>query len=305
MPLFCTAMQSTSSLRVPLPALWQAVALAAFSLLSGGLNGCGGDDAAPALTESSIKARSVNLQPADFYAAPGEPDPSAVAATEAATRPPGAAPVAGPVRIESGAQNNSTEFGQSTGFIALAGPPPADAVRSDARPVGDPTLVDSLVGQINGKPIYATRFLADLDKRLAAEAEKSRTAANPKDGWLRASGEIIAGQLKRQIEEDLLLAEARAALTPEQKQGLVFFINRLRENVASGFQGSEILAEEELRKEGLTLDTKIARDQQDALVRNLITEKIGPRVNISFRDVQRSYERNTIKYNPPPSPNSA
>ncbi|MGQ0627156.1 MAG: peptidylprolyl isomerase [Phycisphaerales bacterium] len=223
------------------------------------------------------------------------------AAAEAPAVAPPALPVATPPGPAPSPRSAPTPAAlppaNTQGVVVLTGEPATGTISAAARPIGGPALVDSLVGQINGKPIYASRFLSELDKRLSAEAERLKYARDP---WRRSAAEIIGGELRRQVQDDLLLAEARAALSPEERQGLIFFVNRLRENITSSYQGSEILADEELRKEGLSLEGKVTREQQDILVRTLFQRYVGPRVNPSFRDVQRAYDRNFIKYNPVP-----
>ena len=184
--------------------------------------------------------------------------------------------------------------------VVLSGQP-ENAIRPEARPASaSPYLVDAMIGQINGKPVYASRFLAPLDGVLRAKADEAKSP----QAWATEARNIIAKQLANEIEDELLLAESRAALSPEQRQGLVFFVQQIRDNLAAQNSGSEARAEEAaLAQEGLTLDQKVREEQNKALIRSLVERSVRPRVNVSWRDVQRQYERDFRVFNPLPTAN--
>lgn len=181
--------------------------------------------------------------------------------------------------------------------VVVAGEP-RDAVRSEAKPLGKAVLVDQVIGQINGRPVYAHQFLAPIDARLKQLLVQNNNNAR---AWAAAAAKLINERLVAEIQDELFLAEARAALTPEEKQGLIHFLTSIREGLASMSGGSEERAEERLLEtEGLTLEEK-ARDERDkALIRSLVQRQIQPRVNVSWRDVRRAYDKNYDVFNPPP-----
>ncbi|MFN0011632.1 MAG: hypothetical protein ACKVS8_08320 [Phycisphaerales bacterium] len=185
------------------------------------------------------------------------------------------------------------------GVTLLTGEPKSQ-VSGTARPAEAPLLVDALVGQINGKPVYASKFLAPLDGRLRAKV----TELDNNRAWQREAGKIIYETLIDQIRDELFLAEARAKLSPEQRQGLLAFVDQLRRNFASQSLGSEELAEERAREqEGVSLDKKITDERDKALIRTLVSSEVNPRVNVSWKDIQRQYERDEKLYNPNPAAN--
>ena len=190
--------------------------------------------------------------------------------------------------------------GQASGGVtdAVAGTAsPVLDPRAEVTPVGEPAFVDALVGQINGKPVYASAFLAPMDAQLRAEAEKA-VAITP---WLAATERQIRQRLEQQVRDELFLAEARASLSSEERQGLINILQNIREDIARGFQGSEEAATEQLMlEENKDLEAK-ARDERDKLlIRTLVARQIQPRVNVSWRDVQKEYNRNFEAFNPPP-----
>lgn len=162
---------------------------------------------------------------------------------------------------------------------------------------GDETLVESKVGDINGKPIYATEFLEPMADRLAAEARRL-----PPAQWSTWARRQIKDRLDGIITDELLRAEALARLTPEQKQGLRFFLAAQRENLASGASGSRTLAQQRLaEQEGLSEEEYIRNREQETLVRSTLMRDINNRVNVSWRDIEQRYQRDWDTFNPPPT----
>lgn len=263
---------------------WSTVLMA----LAGGVVGCAGGG-----SDTGGSASGPTLTPEDFRgqaAAPaaGAGEGGGEASATGAPRPGGRPVVISDAQASQGLRDVTVLSGQ-----------PENAVRAEAQPLtGSPYLVDSLIGQINGKPVYASRFLAPLDGVLRAKAAE---AASPR-AWADEARNIIGRQLANEIQDELLLAESRAALSPEQRQGLIFFMQQIRENLAAQNQGVEARAEEQsMAQEGLSLDQKVKEERDKALIRAHVDRTVRPRVNISWRDVQRQYERDFRVFNPPPA----
>lgn len=225
------------------------------------------------------------LEPADFRRTQGDASPPAPAS---ATKPPSKTDIPAPTAAPSGAIPDA---------IAVAATPRLDTL-PDAKPVGDAVFVDAVVGQINGKPVYASKVLNKMDRRLRAEARKSTSNRD----WLNMARNLIAEELNNQIRDELFLAEARSALSPDERRGFLQFVTRLRENLASSFYGSETFADDRLlAEEGKTLEELATEERDKSLIRILINRNIVPRVNVAWRDVQKEYDRSFSTYNPLPT----
>ena len=114
----------------------------------------------------------------DVTAVPGAPAAGSVVAMDgvalAATREnPGEPPAGEPGAGEPGAAESA---------------PPEAVVAS--------VFVDAKIGDVNGKPIYATSFLEPLSARLRAEAEKM-----PRAEWMTFARERIREELDRSVED--------------------------------------------------------------------------------------------------------
>ncbi|CAE7865001.1 unnamed protein product [Symbiodinium necroappetens] len=193
----------------------------------------------------------------------------------------------------------SSETDRADDAVALVGGPDevlidTDDATADARASNLPErlIVDRMVGQINGKPIYASEFFRSMDARLRAEAQKM-----PPREWLDfVSGQIDA-ELADRLTNELLLAEFQSALTLEERQGVLGFLAYIRENIRRQNQGSEARAEERLlRTEGLTLDEKIEQQKEQQFIYEQVRREIKARVNVSYRDIRQRYERDAEMY---------
>ena len=116
-------------------------------------------------------------------------------------------PSPSPVRLGAGSENVD---GQD-GFQQAADDYPRQGLRL-SQP-GDRALVDSLIGQINGRPIFADDILLPIEDQLIAESRKS---ASP-DEFARRAQVIVFEWMQSFVISELFLAEKeRLALIWDQ-----------------------------------------------------------------------------------------
>lgn len=197
-------------------------------------------------------------------------------------------PVLG-VRVESGE-------GEGGGAIV---PPPGQGERAPApEPLdaGGLTVVDSKVGDLNGKPIMAREWLAPMGARLRAES-----VGKSREEWRQLAAEEINNELMLELRDELLLAEARSSLTAQEKAGLRTWLRRFEKDVVRSSYGSETLANEQLlQSRGIGLEESKRQQERLALVQTEYKRKIRDRVQVPERDLVREYEKNFERYNPKP-----
>ncbi len=176
------------------------------------------------------------------------------------------------------------------GSPSVTGPAPG--------PAGEAVTLDSKVGQINGQPIIASKFFEPLDGRLRALAKE--TSGNTAK-WREEAARVIFRALQAEILDQLLLAEAYAAMTPEVREiGLRAFLTQIREDLVRQNEGSRELANERLQEqEGVTIEQKSKEALQKEIIRHEVRRKIEPRVHVSTREQREYYERHFAEYNPP------
>jgi len=191
----------------------------------------------------------------------------------------------------------------STGGLRLgSASPPRDDVTGGPMQAAARTeqrmIVDSLIGEIHGRPIFADTFFEPIEDRLRAEARKAATSRQFSSTALN----IITQRLRELMVNELVLAEAESSLTQQEQQGLIPWMREIRERITAGAGGSEYLARRRIAEErGMSLEqlTQQMRDQQ--LVQRMVQQEIQPRVIVSWRDVRREYQRQYERFNPSPT----
>ncbi len=178
--------------------------------------------------------------------------------------------------------------------IADSSSPPGNTYQ----PTQSPTeLLDAKVGDVNGKPIFTSSFFAPIEDRLIAEA-----ARQSPNNWRQSTGQIIANRLDGIIADELLRAEALAALSPTQRVGLQAFLGNFRNELLSKNLGSSQLARQRIQREqGQTLDQALQQKEIDTLVQLTLIREVNRRVNVSWRDIKQRYERDIKEFSPPPT----
>ncbi len=156
-------------------------------------------------------------------------------------------------------------------------------------------VVDGLVGQINGRPVYANDFFVPIEDQLRALSRRG----SQRDFRAQATV-VIDDHLHQIVLNELFLAEAESQLTREQQQGLFAWMRHLREVTIAEAGGTRTGTGQRLREtEGLTIDEYIQRRRDLGLIQQLREDKIEPRVIVTWRDVQREYQRRWDDFNPP------
>ena len=191
---------------------------------------------------------------------------------------------------------------EAVGIRLMAGTDPGaietaiDDDREVLRPTrpGERVIVDSLVGHINGRPVFADEFLEPIEDRLLRAAEE-RTGLERQQVF-RA---IIDDWLKDVVTNELILAEAEASLTVQQQQGLFALLRMLYEEEIRRGGGTRSGAEQRRRRSGDDLDQYLGRQKHLVLIDRLRVEKIEPRVIVSWRDIEREYKRREKEFSPP------
>lgn len=162
-------------------------------------------------------------------------------------------------------------------------------------PIEPSSLLDVKVGDINGRPVFASDFFADMEDRLIAESRlKTRRA------WTTDVSRRIREKLQVIIAGELLRAEALEILPQDSREaGLGRLLDRERAAIQSRAGGSLTEAQRRLMEErGLTLEEYLDQLQDQRLVQ-LSIEQLGRGIQVSGRDIRNYYERNYEQFNPP------
>lgn len=179
------------------------------------------------------------------------------------------------------------------GFQSSVGAP---TLADGAGATGERITIDAVVGQINGAPVYAEEFFRDSERRWREQSRRQSPRA-----WTEELQEYTNARLFNIVRDELLLGEFRASLNAAQRQGVLAFVENLREQRISEAQGSEQIAiARSLEEEGIDLDTAVQREAEREFVLTQLRQSIGRRVQVSSRDIELYYRRNIAKYQPLP-----
>lgn len=267
------------------------------------LGGCAGD--------SGPTARgSRALSPADFVAARGAAGApvahTAVTPTTAQPAPGGALDVNLTTGRQTPGQNPvevTGPIGESRGLADVQGRVGTPEAGPAGTPVGGAVLVDAKIGEVNGKPIFASTFFdtgsptqEPLGRRLAARAKESGRQA-----WMEFAAREIVTRLDEIIRPELLRAEALSNLPVEKQQGLFAWVQNLQEEARRQSGGSQEAFKRKLAEDDLTPEQMLRMRQESALIYLELQQKVERRLNVTARDISQAYNgRFFERYHHPP-----
>lgn len=244
------------------------------------------------------------LSTADFSASAGE-ETSAVAA-ESHARSTRRAAQASPAESERNDSEDAADASQSAAADGAddelaaeddsAAPAVPDAVNPEptvAGLEGDSMFVDAMVGQINGKPVYASSIFQAIGDDVLRQLGRNTSRL----GFRRQVEQLIQGEVERRVIDALILAEAEKDLGEEQHRQLLAYMEKEREQILAQHLGSKALAERALQEEfGRSLEEELEIRRQRALIDRYRHEKLRPQVVVTRRDVERYYRDNYDQY---------
>jgi len=169
---------------------------------------------------------------------------------------------------------------------------------TDALPIGQKWPVDSLIGQINGKPLYANDFLLSREDRI----RRIVVMPDRKAGYSEML-RLLDEAFEQFVNNELVISEAEGAIPEEAKEGLLAWMREMQEKEIANRGGNRAEAQRSIDEEfpGTTIEEFINRQKNEALAGDLMKRRIRPRTIVSWRDVERLYLKNYDTYNPPPS----
>jgi hypothetical protein len=192
---------------------------------------------------------------------------------------------------------SAAESGDGLGPVrVLVGSPALSAAAVAPGPSGPAVSADAMVGQINGKPVFASEILDPLDGRLAALTREVKVPQQ----WTRRAGEMIGNSLIERVRNELVVAEARNRLSPQERAGLLNLVGRLQSFFQAQAGGSLEQAREDLqtRTGEESLDRILADERDQVLIRRLFNEAVEPNVRVPWSAVERYYRENPQQFSP-------
>ncbi len=187
-----------------------------------------------------------------------------------------------------------TEVAVTSPAAPASNTPPAQATNPDAPPA---TLtMDAMVGQVNGRAIYASTVFEPINAQLAA---LGRTL--PPSIFRQRATELIVGQLQTLVTNALILGEAERDLTRQEQYGLLEMLKSRRSELLRQFGGGSVaLADKNsLESTGKNIDEQVNEFRDQVLIGRYVNNKVRPRINVSRKDIERYYDTHRAQFNPP------
>ena len=190
---------------------------------------------------------------------------------------------------------------QASGLARWVPPPPLSMDQRilnaffdiDAKP-GIPVVVDSLIGQVNGRPVFAEEVLGPITDQLRAEYERM--------SWQQfhpLMERLVMQRLQEVVLNELFLAEARSGLTDSQQHGLMAFVKKLEQDLVGQSGGVQRRAEQEvMAEEGRTIKEYLELQREKVLIQTLMNERVVQHATVSWQDVVRAYNARREEFQP-------
>ncbi|MHC4246984.1 MAG: hypothetical protein ACYSUU_09305 [Planctomycetota bacterium] len=164
-------------------------------------------------------------------------------------------------------------------------------------PVGVPYPIESLVGQINGRPVYAEEFLLPLEDRILRIVAEAPLAEA-----VRSVDALVMQRFREFVDSELIIAEAESKLDSQQQQGVLAWLKSVQEDTIADRGGTRDTASASIEEEfGVSFDEFMLQRRSLALASDLLRKRVQPRAIVSWRDIEQAYRRNYATFNPPPT----
>jgi len=161
--------------------------------------------------------------------------------------------------------------------------------------VGRRWPIDGLVGQINGRPVFAAEFFIPIEDRLLNIGQQGTP-----DQTRSAILEIVRQRFSQFVNSELVIAEAESDMTPQMQEGIFGWLSNLKEEVTAQRGGTSFGAEQSLLDEtGMNMEEYIEQQRKLGLAGQLLRQKVEPRAIVSWRDVEQAYRAEISTYQPP------
>lgn len=228
------------------------------------------------------------VTPDDFLATNAPPDPAAQYQESGINRPGQNATDQDATAGDATARDDASPSAPTTAT--------ADDRATDMAMQVDRFAADAMVGQVNGNAVFARDVFEPIHEQLGALGQQ----LSPSD-FRRRARELIGARLNEILTNALMLGEANRDLRPNERLGLEDFIRRKREELLRQHgRGSLAVADATLREEtGYSFEETIEREREKVIVQRYLGQRLRTQINVTRREIERYYQDNQARYNPP------
>jgi len=166
-------------------------------------------------------------------------------------------------------------------------------ITSDAEPMlvetgddadgGPLALVDAVLAEVNGEVITREDILGPVRPQL-----KQWRREYSDEAFRSRCRQVIDLRLREEISRRLVLQEAEAELSEEEKQQIDLTLGKMLRDLTAE-AGSALLLEEKLRERGSTVEEHRQQERRRLMVRRYLHKKIGPNIHITHSELLNYY----------------
>ena len=185
--------------------------------------------------------------------------------------------------------------------LAVVGDPETEEDAATLKGKGE--VVDLLVGQINGRPIYADEVFKPIDARLRAAARKVRDKQETPRWFDDEAAKAIMRRLSDMISSEVYLSEAEASLPEDQRlQTLDYFKQLIRNDTISRHgRGSVEQADRWTRDNfNMSLDQYVEDQVRSGMISREVHSEVISNITVSWREIVSAYYRQYDRFHPKP-----
>ncbi|KPJ74975.1 MAG: hypothetical protein AMS14_04460 [Planctomycetes bacterium DG_20] len=148
---------------------------------------------------------------------------------------------------------------------------------------GSPVLVNTVLAEVNGEVITREDILGPIRPQMAAWRKEYSPEA-----FESRCRQVVNLKLREEISRRLVVQEATAELSEEEKKQIDTTLGQILKNLASE-AGSALLLEEKLQHEGSSLQEERRRRREQLMVQQYLRKKISPTVHITHSELLNYY----------------
>jgi len=150
---------------------------------------------------------------------------------------------------------------------------------------GSPVLVNTVLAEVNGEVITREDILGPIRPQMATWRKEYSPEA-----FESRCRQVISMKLREEISRRLVVQEAEAELSEQEKEQIDTTLGQILKNLAAE-AGSALLLEEKLRREGSSLREERQRRREQLMVQQYLRRKISPTVHITHSELLNCYRR--------------
>jgi len=196
--------------------------------------------------------------------------------------------------VEPGVATTRPGVIEPTPTTATAPLPAVNAGGSSVRVIPASQIVDAAMIQVNDKYITLSQVLHPIRERLQAAPD----TISERDFRIKAI-ELVQDEMKKQVEQALILGEADRKLTEEEKDAVERKLDANYRRALAEQNGSRTRLMEQLKLEGTTLDEWTESMRRSLRVQGYLQRHVFSRMNVSRRMLADYYKNNPEEFRTP------